>query len=608
MSKVSYFNVLRKTFKRDMKGLSALIRTQRAVNKEQKRNASVPLIFSEVSSKNPSKMMLLSESKNYTYQEVDIYSNQIASFFKHNGLKKGDDVALFMTSSPEYIAVWLGLSKIGVVSALVNNNLKLDTLAHSITAVNSKAVIFDFEHRHAIAEVMPLLKNHKLKYFMIGGGGDAPEGTIDIERDLSSEPKKFDMIQTNFSDKLFYIYTSGTTGIPKAVIIKHSRFIFVGLGGSYVMSNTDDDIFYTPLPLHHSAAGIIGATQAVLKGNTMAIRAKASVSSYFEDCKKYNATVAQYIGELCRYLYAQPEKPSDTDHKLRLMIGNGIRPNLWEPFQKRFKIPQIVELYGSTEGNATIFNLDNHPGACGFITMTLPKVVMRKLYPVALVKCDPETGEPVRDKNGLCIRCEAGEVGQFVGKIDQNNPIRSFDGYSNTEATKKRIITDVFSKGEMAYASGDLLFLDDYGYLYFHDRTGDTFRWKGENVSTTEVETVLMKESDLNCVVYGVTVPNCEGRAGMATIQDPTKSLDVNHLLPKIQKILPDYALPLFLRITDELDQTSTFKLTKTQLRKEAFDPKVVKDPLYYYDKKIKTYKQFTDDTLDDITSGKIVF
>lgn len=291
------------------------------------------------------------------------------------------------------------------------------------------------------------------------------------------------------------------------------------------------------------------------------------------------------------------------------MFGNGIRPNLWVPFQERFNIPQIIEVYGTSEGNAQAANLDNKPGSCGFMTIVLPKWLSKKIYPVALIKCDQDTGEPTRDKDGLCIPCDPGEVGQFVGKIDQNNPIRAFDGYSNKEATNKKIIRDVFAKGDMFFASGDLLLMDDYGYLYFHDRTGDTFRWKGENVSTTEVESVIMKEAGLSdCVVYGVSIPEHEGRAGMAAIQDPNHSLDVNQLLKGISKTLPEYAIPAFLRISSQLQQTSTFKLTKITFQKEGFDPKKVKELLYYYEKKSKTYKELDDKTYQGIVSGEIVF
>ena len=232
--------------------------------------------------------------------------------------------------------------------------------------------------------------------------------------------------------------------------------------------------------------------------------------------------------------------------------------------------------------------------------------MMKNVYPVSIIKCDPDTGEPVRDKNGLCIPCEPGEVGQFIGKIIPSDPVRNFDGYSSPEETQKKIIKDVFAPGETAFASGDLLYTDELGYVYFHDRTGDTFRWKGENVSTTEVEAVIMKEASLaDCVVYGVSVPGCEGRAGMAALTDPSKSLDVNQLLIRLQKSLPDYSIPLFLRISDKIEATATFKLPKTFLQKESFDLKKVKDPIFVLNKQKKLYERLTVDTLKEITEGR---
>lgn len=372
---------------------------------------------------------------------------------------------------------------------------------------------------------------------------------------------------------------------------------------------TEQDVLYTCIPLHHFAGGIMGTSQPILIGTPMVVRNKFSVSSYWEDCKKFNATVGQYIGELCRYLYAQPESPSDKDHNIRLMFGNGMRRDLWIPFQERFNIPRIGEVYGSSEGNAQVANLDGKPGACGFISRLIPYSILKTLYPVAIIKCDPDTGEPVRDKDGLCIPCGPGEVGQCIAKIIDGNPVRTFDGYSNESETKKKVIKDVFAKGEKAFASGDLLIMDAYGYLYFHDRTGDTYRWKAENVSTTEVETVIMKETGLgDCVVYGVEITGYEGRAGMATIQDPSRKLDVNRLLEGISKVLPEYAIPVFLRISGELEKTATLKLTKTTFKKEGFDPNIVKDPMYFYDKTTKQYKKLDKKAYEDIQSGKITF
>ena len=267
--------------------------------------------------------------------------------------------------------------------------------------------------------------------------------------------------------------------------------------------------------------------------------------------------MAQYIGEICRYLLVQPNCPTDRQHTVTLMFGNGLRPKIWRSFVERFGIAQTGELYGSTEGNANVINTDNREGACGFVSQLLPR-----LYPVCLIKVDEETNLPVRDKNGMCIRCGPGESGEFVGKIVQSDPTRSFDGYANREATEKKIISNVFHQGDQAFLSGDLLTLDDLGYLYFKDRTGDTYRWKGENVSTAEVEAVISNAiGQLDCVVFGVEIKDCEGKAGMAVISTSGAEFNLDQLASRLNASLPRFAIPVFLRIVNELKMTGEFKL-----------------------------------------------
>ncbi|UYV61948.1 SLC27A4, partial [Cordylochernes scorpioides] len=282
-----------------------------------------------------------------------------------------------------------------------------------------------------------------------------------------------------------------------------SRLVWMGTAIRNFTGIYEDDVIYTALPLYHTASGIVAICQCVVHGNTLAIRSRFSASKFWEDCIKYNCTVSHYIGELCRYLLAQPERPVDRQHKVRLMFGNGLRPEIWKSFVTRFGIKRIGEHYGSTEGNANVVNIDNTLGACGFISQLVPSV-----YPVTLIRVDPDTSEPIRNEEGLCMSCRPGEVGEFVGKIIVNDPVRSFDGYVNQSANQKKIINDAFRKGDKAFLSGDLLTMDMFGYLYFVDRTGDTFRWHGENVSTTEVEGAFTSILGMaECVCYGVEIP-----------------------------------------------------------------------------------------------------
>lgn len=256
-----------------------------------------------------------------------------------------------------------------------------------------------------------------------------------------------------------------------------------------------------------------------------------------------------------------------------------------------------------------LVNIDNREGSCGFVSVVLPNWLMNLVYPVALIKCDQVTGEPIRNKKGLCERCGPGETGHFVGRIEAKDPLRQFDGYSDKVASEKKIIRNVFFKGDSAYASGDLLTMDELGYLYFKDRTGDTFRWKGENVSTTEVESVVSKEAGLaDCVVYSIEIPGCEGKAGMVSIEDPISTLNVNELLVKLKRSLPGYAVPVILRVVRKLETTATLKIPKNILQKEGFNINVIEDPMYVLDKQQTEYRRLDKTLYNELVAGKLTF
>merc|ERR1712071_253006 len=350
--------------------------------------------------------------------------------------------------------------------------------------------------------------------------------------------------------------------------------------------------------------GVLGAGTIFL-GLTVVIRKKFSVSQFWKEVIKYDCTVAQYIGETCRYLLAAAPSAEERSHKIRLMFGNGLRPQIWEEFVRRFQIPNIAEFYGSTEGNANIINFDGRVGAVGFVSLIAPAV-----YPVGLIKVTEDAEpEPIRGKDGLCIACKPGEPGMFVGKIVNNDPIRDFHGYADKSATKKKVARDVFKRGDAAFLSGDILVMDDDGYLFFLDRTGDTFRWRGENVSTTEVEAVISNLVGLkDCVVYGVEVHGNEGRAGMAAILDPEGELDLADLAREMSKVLPAYAKPLFIRIIKNMRMTGTYKLQKKEYQKEGYQLDQIKDGdvVYFWDATSRSYVQFTQELDENIRAGKI--
>ncbi|CAG2118176.1 unnamed protein product, partial [Medioppia subpectinata] len=339
-------------------------------------------------------------------------------------------------------------AKAGLITAFINTNQRLEALTHSITVVNCKAVIYEPQLAKSIHEILPAVKekNQSMRYFSFGAhvvpeGRDIPSQPLHELLDQSSATDPITLAKGNFSDKLYYIFTSGTTGLPKAAVIRNHRFQYMGVIIRSLFNFTHKDNMYLTLPLYHNNAGTMGCAQAVLFGITLTLRDKFSASNFWDDCIKYNCTAAMYIGEICRYLLAQPEKPVDKQHNLRIMIGNGLRKKIWTDFKTRFNIPQIGEFYGSTEGNANVANISNKEGACGFVPCCIPWFC-RLVYPVVVMKVDEMTGEPIRDADGLCIPVKAGEIGEIVGKIQESDPARAYPGYHNVEATKKKVVKD----------------------------------------------------------------------------------------------------------------------------------------------------------------------
>ncbi|XP_058825807.1 long-chain fatty acid transport protein 4 isoform X2 [Topomyia yanbarensis] len=595
------------TAPRDAKALTRYIKLLRLVRKYSRQNSSIAEIFAEYVAKQPDKACFIFEGKEWTFREVSDYSNRVANVFHTHGYKHGDVVGLLLENRPEFVATWLGLSKLGVIIPLINHNLRKNALMHSITVAKCNALLYGESLCDSVAEISDSLPSSTALYQL---NDTVQKSVLPNSKDMatllqsaSKEQPLSGVKKPDHHDRLLYIYTSGTTGLPKAAVITHSRFVFI-TAAIHVMSGfRSDDIFYTPLPLYHTAGGMMSCGQALLFGATVAIRKKFSASQYFVDCQKYNCTVAQYIGEMCRYILATPASPADKGHKIRLIFGNGLRPQIWPQFVERFNIPRVAEFYGATEGNANIVNLDNTPGAIGFVSRIIPSI-----YPISIIRADPATGEPIRGKDGLCQLCKPNEPGVFIGKIIPNNPSRAFLGYVDKSASEKKIVRDIFRKGDAAFLSGDLLSADERGNLFFMDRTGDTFRWKGENVSTSEVEAEVSNASGYrDTVVYGVAVPNMEGRAGMAAILDPDRQVDLVKLAQTLKESLPSYARPLFVRLLTKVDMTGTFKLKKLDLQKEEFDPNVIVDALYYLSPK-GTYEYLNKEVFEQIQRGEIRF
>ncbi|OQR70817.1 long-chain fatty acid transport protein 4-like [Tropilaelaps mercedesae] len=577
------------------------------------RNRTVPIVFQDVAKRFPEKTMFIYGSQQWTFKQAEQFTNQVGNYFSSQGLKAGDDVVLMIENRPELVLLWLGLSKIGVATALLNTNLRSTPLLHCTNMVKTKAVIFSTNMASPISKIADdLRKTHSPKFFhydstVTGSGANLGADALKGILSSSSLPPKF---RGNRSDTLLYVYTSGTTGLPKAARLRHSRFFLTAAAPQFFAGVRKDDIQYCFLPLYHFAGGVLQMSQTVLFGLTAVIVPGFSASNFWDDCIKYRCTTTQYIGEVCRYLLAQPARPQDTRHSLRMMLGNGMRPHIWDAFQARFGVPEIREIYGATEGNGNIMNIDGRVGAVGlFPTICrLSPTIARMVFHRFIIRVDPDTGEPLRGPDGLCILVGPNEPGEYVAEIT-GRPETEFDGYTDDEANEKKIYRDVVRKGDRCFASGDILVYDDDGYLFFKDRTGDTFRWKGENVSTTEVEEIVSKHSGLrDCAVIGVEVPGCEGKASMAVILDPQRQIDLQNMLRKICMELPLYAVPVFIRLTDNLEKTGTFKFQKSKLAREGYDINVVSDPIFFLGSRRAEprYLPLDSDIYKDLTEGRI--
>ncbi|XP_050517420.1 long-chain fatty acid transport protein 4-like [Diabrotica virgifera virgifera] len=594
------------TAPRDIKALIRYAFLLIQVKTLQRNNQTIAQIFQKHVKKHPNKTCILFEDQEWSFAQVDEYSNKIANIFKSHGYKKGDKVALFLENKPEFICIWLGLSKIGVITPLINTNLRLTTLVHSITIAKSQAIIFGTELSDAISEILEKIEA-EVALYQISCNNNI-ENVSQKYHNLDVLVKEASSIcptvkdPLNHHDCLVYIYTSGTTGLPKAAVITNSRYIFIAAAINKMCNFKSSDVFYTPLPLYHTAGGCMTVGQMLIFGATIVIRKKFSASGYFSDCRRYKATIGQYIGEMARYILAVSPSEKDKNHNIRMIYGNGLRPQIWREFVDRFNIPLVGEFYGATEGNANIVNIDNTVGAIGFVSRIIPSV-----YPISIIKVDQNTGEPIRNAKGLCMPCKPNEPGVFIGKIIPNNPSRAFLGYVDEEASKKKIVNDVFHHGDSAFLSGDILVADEFGNLFFKDRTGDTFRWKGENVSTAEVEAVISNLVDYkDVVVFGVEIRGQEGRAGMAAILDPEEKVDITRLMAGVKKTLPSYARPIFIRILRKIDLTGTYKLKKNDLQDQGFNPSKFSDNIYYLDSTKGTYEKVTKDVYDKINDGTI--
>jgi fatty-acyl-CoA synthase len=588
---------------------------------------TVPDWFESVAKSRASHTALMYENRVYTYHQLNNEANKVAYWaLKTHNLSNNVTVALLMENRPEFIFIWLGLAKIGCCVALINTNLKGQALKHSIEISKANFIIVGTECANAIDGI-----KQDLPYVTIVPVENAPAdntlatasntlqhqiATLAINPD-DLENSMFKQYRSSLDSNslLFYIYTSGTSGLPKAAKIKHIRFFTAGISFVQFFGVRASDRIYCVLPLYHAAGGMAGLSMSWCRGATMVLRQKFSASAFFQDCTHYNVTVIQYIGQLCRYLLAAAPGQYDKAHSVRVAIGNGLQRDIWAQFVTRFSIPNIGEFYASTEGNTNLINNSNKIGAIGYIPW-----LASLIYPVNIVQFDQQNNEIIRDSKGRAIPCKTGEVGELIGKITANDPLRDFQGYSNnSKATQSKVLTNVFSAGDSYFRSGDLVTRDAEGFIYFVDRVGDTFRWKGENCATTECETII---NNFNCTesarvnrnnelsevnVYGVSVGNNEGKAGMASIVLlSAEKFDFTALWAYLNANMPAYQMPLFLRIQQQMEITGTFKHKKSELVEQGFNPDKVKEPLFFRDDRKKTFLPLDQKLYQAIISGEV--
>jgi fatty-acyl-CoA synthase len=529
---------------------------------------------------------LISAEASLSYGQLGSRCNQYSRWGIERGLQSGDSVALLMSNCAEYLAIWLGLTRIGVVVALVNSQLAGEVLAHSITIAAPKCLIFGADLASRVAAIRPRLPA-TLACRVVGINRDFEP----LENELQSLPgdplAAGEREPPPIDATALYIYTSGTTGLPKAAKVSHYRLMQWSHWFAGMMDTQPADRMFNCLPLYHSVGGVVATFATLVNGGAVVIRPRFSASDFWRDVREQRCTLFQYIGELCRYLVNTPHQPMEADHCLRIACGNGLRPEVWLPFQSRFKIPRILEYYASTEGNFSLYNCEGQPGAIGRI----PAFLASRL-PVALLRFDVETSEPWRNAEGFCERCAANEVGEAVGLMPATGAERAgrFEGYADQEASNRKVLRDVFKPGDAWYRTGDLMRRDERGFYYFVDRVGETYRWKGENVSTAEVLTALTASRGVvEGVVYGVSVPGADGRAGTAALV-VNADFDLAAFRAEVAGRLPTYARPVFLRILSSLEATGTFKPRKQELMQAGFDPARITDPLYFDDARAQCY------------------
>jgi fatty-acyl-CoA synthase len=570
---------------------------------ERGQAAIFPIIIEDLAERFDSTPALEFAGSTLTYRALAESAARYARWGLSQGLSPGDSVCLLMPNCPQYLAIWLGLTRIGVTAALLNTNLTGGLLAHAIRSAAPRQLISAATLLPALASARTGVPDSVRCWVHGGAGSELPRLEAAVALESARSLTAAECAPPALADRALCIYTSGTTGPPKAANVSHYRILQWTHWFAGMMDIRPGDRMYNCLPMYHSIGGVVAVGAPLVGGATVVLRERFSVSDFWPDVVAERCTLFQYIGELCRYLAASPHHEAETRHALRLCCGNGLRADVWEQFQTRFRIPQILEYYAATEGSFSLYNCEGRRGAIGKIPAFLAQRAA-----VVLVKVDADSGAPLRNAAGWCERCAAGEVGEALGRLSGGEDAAGgrFEGYADAQASVKKVLKDVFEKGDAWYRTGDLMRQDGDGFFYFVDRSGDTFRWKGENVSTTEVLSVISAfEGVADAAVYGVTVPHHEGRAGMAALVVKAR-FDLAGFRLYLQEKLPAYARPLFVRLVASLELTGTFRHASRELAQQAFDPGQVSDPLYFDDRAVSSYVPMSTALHEHIRAGTL--
>jgi citronellyl-CoA synthetase len=573
------------------KKLPSVVQGLKFIAKKDKHEAlSIGTFLEKNALERPDAVALLFEDRRYSHRELNQAANRWSSVLAARGVKKGDVVTVLLENRPELLFAVSGIVKLGAIAATINTRQRGKVLEHSFKVAKAKAFVVGEELWENFAEIRGAIEGTSAEsVFWVRDGASktaVPAQATDADQPLAtaSTATPPGLAMVSLGDPCFYVYTSGTTGLPKASIMSHMRWVkAAGAFGNAALALKPSDTLYVPLPFYHNNALTVAWGSAATTGAALAMRRKFSVSNFWDDVRGFRATAFVYIGELCRYLLNQPEKPGDRFHTVTRMCGNGLRPDIWKQFKQRFGIDEVYEFYAASEGNVAFVNLFNLDCTVGFCPA-----------PYALVKYDIDRDEPVRDAQGHLIPVGRGEIGLLIAEVSERY---AFDGYTDKGASEKKLLRNVFQPGDAWFNSGDLLRDQGFKHAQFIDRVGDTFRWKGENVSTNEVAEVINGFPQIaESTLYGVQVPGADGRAGMASlvIKGPVDAFDFSGFAQHVRSQLPPYAWPLFLRIQPELEVTGTFKQIKSELRKQGFDPQLVHDPLFVMPPKQAGYVQLT--------------